>query len=281
MKKFVVILIFGLIVFDIFIWRSIIFAGPNKNLEAYFLNVGQGDSELVILPGNVKVLIDGGPNNKVLENLSKIFSATDRYIDLVILSHPQADHFNGLIDVFKNYQVGAFIYNGQSGTANSWQELVKAVKNSKTPAIVLAQGDKIHYQNNHLNFIYPDKIALKNKDLNDAALVGRLQNDDLTFLFTADIESKIEKILIQKYDLKTDVLKVSHHGSKYSSSNQFLKEARPKLSIIEVGKNSYGHPTKEVLNRLASVDSKIFRTDKDGMIKITADDGKLLVFKSN
>ena len=281
MKKIIVILIFGLIVFDIFIWRSIIFAGPNKNLEAYFLNVGQGDSELVILPGNMKILIDGGPNNKVIENLSQIFSPTDRYIDLVILSHPQTDHFNGLIDVFKNYRVGAFIYNGQSGTANSWQELVKAVKNSKTPAIVLAQGDKIHYQNNHLNFIYPDRAALKSKDLNDAALVSKLQSSGLTFLFTADIESKIEKILAQKYDLEADILKVSHHGSKYSSSEEFLKEVEPKISIIEVGKNSYGHPTKEVLNRLVSVESKIFRTDKDGIIKIVFENGKILIYKNN
>jgi len=281
MKKIIIVLIFGLIVFDVFIWRSIIFAGPNKNLEAYFLNVGQGDSELIVLPGNVKILIDGGPNNKILENLSKIFSPTDRYIDLVILSHPQADHFNGLIDVFKNYRVGAFIYNGQNGTANSWQELVKAVKNSKTPAIVLAQGDKIHYQDNHLDFIYPDKIALKSKDLNAAALVEKLQSNGLTFLFTADIESKIEKILAQKYDLKTDVLKVSHHGSKYSSSEEFLKETQPKLSIIEVGKNSYGHPTKEVLERLSAVGAKILRTDKDGLVKITADSGKLLIFKSD
>jgi len=281
MKKINVVLIFGLIVFDIFVWHSIIFGGLNKNLEAYFLNVGQGDSELVILPGNVKILIDGGPNNKVIANLSQILPATDRYIDLIILSHPQADHFTGLIDVLKRYKVGAFIYNGRSGTASSWQELTEAIKKNRVPSIALVEGDKIRYQKNNLSFLSPGKKELESKELNDTVLVMLLENPWAKILFTGDIGFKIEKRILEKYNIKADVLKVSHHGSKYSSSEEFLKEALPKLSIIEVGKNSYGHPTKEVLNRLASVESKIFRTDKDGLVKITADRGRLLIFKSN
>ncbi len=277
------ILISALIIFDVFIWQSIIFAGPNKNLEAYFLNVGQGDSELVVLPGNVKILIDGGPNNKILENLSKIFSPTDRYIDLVILSHPQTDHFNGLIDVFKRYKVGAFIFNGEKGVALSWQELAKSIKENKSSIVVLKEGDKIKYQKNILIFLSPGEKDLKSNDPNETALVSLLENNSsqerVKILFTGDISFKTEKNILDKYNIKASILKISHHGSKYSTSEEFLKAVNPKISVIEVGKNSYGHPTKEVLSRLASVESKIFRTDKDGLIKIEVDGENIKIFK--
>ena len=112
LNRLILIMIF-LVVFDFFIWGLIVFEPINKNLQVYFLDVGQGDSELVILPNGPKVLIDGGPNNKVINELASVLRPTDRYIDLVILSHPQTDHFTGLIDVLKRYQIGAFIFNGR------------------------------------------------------------------------------------------------------------------------------------------------------------------------
>jgi len=275
------IFIAALIIFDVFIWHSIFFNAPNKNLEAYFLNVGQGDGELVVLPGNVKILIDGGPNNKILENLSKIFSPADRYIDLIILSHAEADHYTGLIDVVKRYKIGAFIFNGLNGRGNTWPELLKILKINNIPIIVLSAGDKIKYLNNRMNFIWPEKNNLPRttKTLNETALVSILENRMVKILFTGDIGFKTENQLLEKYDLSVDILKVGHHGSKFSTSEEFLKAVDPKISIIEVGKNSYGHPTKEVLNRLASVESKIFRTDKDGLIKIEVINNSLKIFK--
>ena len=97
--NWVILLVLFLILFDVFVWKQVVFDSPNENLEVYFLEVGQGDSELVFLPGGVKILIDGGPNSKILDELSSILRPTDRYIDLAVLSHPELDHFGGLIDV--------------------------------------------------------------------------------------------------------------------------------------------------------------------------------------
>ena len=275
------IFIAALIIFDVFIWYSIFFNAPNKNLEAYFLNVGQGDSELVVLPGNVKILIDGGPNSKILTELSRSLPSTEHYIDLIILSHAEADHFTGLIDVVKRYRIGAFIFNGLNGRGNAWPELLKILKNNNVPIIVLSAGDKIKYLDNRMNFIWPEKNNLPRttKTLNETALVSILENRMVKILFTGDIGFKTENQLLEKYDLSVDILKVGHHGSKFSTSEEFLKAVNSKISIIEVGKNSYGHPTKEVLNRLASVESKIFRTDKDGLIKIEVINNSLKIFK--
>jgi competence protein ComEC len=277
-NRLILIMIF-LVAFDVFVWGLIIFEPINKNLELYFLDVGQGDSELVILPNGPKVLIDGGPNNKVISQLALVLRPTDRYLDLIVLSHPQTDHFTGLIDVLKRYQIGAFIFNGRSGTADSWFELVKIIQENRIPAVVLAAGDKIHYLDSQFNFLLPDKNFIESSDLNETALVPLLQSLNAKILFTGDIGAKTEDYLIQKYDLDIDVLKVAHHGSKYSSSEKFLSNISPKIAVIEVGKNSYGHPTSEVLKKLASVGTQIFRTDKDGLIKLVINNQQINIFK--
>ncbi len=279
--KPVLLIIILLLTLDFLVWRTIIFAESSDNLEIYFLSVGQGDSELVILPGGVKVLIDGGPNNKILDDLATIFPQTDRYIDLVINSHPHPDHFIGLIDILKNYKVGAFIYNGRDGGTPAWRELLKIANENKVPTVVLAADDKIHYHDNEFDILSPDKNFIKSEDLNDTSLVALLKSQNSRTLFVGDIGVKPEKYLADKFNIKVDILKVGHHGSKYSSSQNFLAETSPQIAGIEVGKNTYGHQTEEVLNRLASISSQIYRTDTDGTIKILVpeDSSGVQVFK--
>ena len=277
-KNWIILIFVFLFVLDCFVWSEIVFNGKNKNPEIYFLNVGQGDSEMIVLPNNVKVLIDGGPDKKILENISDVLSHFDRHIDLIVMSHPQLDHFGGLIDVLKRYSVGVFIWSGIENNTASFKELQKVIEENKISQIVLREGDKIKYQGDYLEIIYPPKNLSGVKNLNDAALVLKFTSKSVTALFTADIGKKIEDYLVKRYDLKSDVLKVGHHGSKYSSAKEFLAEVSPKISIIEVGKNSYGHPTKEVLARLADIGSKIFRTDKDGIVKLTFDNGQIKIF---
>lgn len=267
-SKSIILVVIALLTLDILVWRTIIFAESSDNLEIYFLAVGQGDSELVILPGGVKILIDGGPNNKILDDLATIFRQTDRYIDLVINSHPHPDHFIGLIDILKNYKVGAFIYNGRDGGIPAWQELLKTADKNKVPVVVLAADDKIHYQDNEFDILSPDKNFINSDDLNDTSLVAFLKSQNSKTLFVGDIGVKPEKYLADKFDIKADILKVGHHGSKYSSSQNFLAETSPQIVGIEVGKNTYGHPTKEALSRMALIGAQIYRTDTDGTIKI-------------
>lgn len=267
-----------LIGFNVFIWYWVLSGGVSNNLNLYFLDVGQGDSELIKLPGNVKLLIDGGPDKKVLSSLANTLSSTDRYIDFVILSHPQLDHFSGLIPVLERYKVGAFVYNGEDGKDAAWKELTNIIKDKNVPIIVLRGGDSINYKDNKLAFLSPDGENDMSSELNDTALVSELVSGGIKALFTADVGFDIENYLVEKYDLDVDVLKVGHYGSKYSTGTAFLSEATPKVSIIEVGKNTYGHPTKETLNKLAGIGSSIYRNDEKGTIHIEANSGKINVY---
>ena len=190
-KNHLIIFFVFLVVFDLFIWSLIILGGPNKNAEIYFFDIGQGDSEMIILPGNIKVLIDGGPDKKILNELADILSPTDRYIDLIVLSHPQMDHFAGLIDVLKRYKVGAFIYNGREGEAGAFQDLKKVLKENSALKIILAQGDKIKYQENIFDVLSPPKEFLASKELNDTTLVLKMTIGNFRALFTGDIGENI------------------------------------------------------------------------------------------
>ena len=143
----------------------------------------------------------------------------------------------------------------------------------------MAAGDKIHYLDSRFNFLLPDKNFIESSDLNETALVSLLQSQNSKILFTGDIDTKMEDYLMGAYDLDIDVLKVAHHGSKFSSGEKFLSNISPKIAVIEVGKNSYGHPTAEVLKNLASVGTQIFRTDKDGMVKLVINNQEINVFK--
>lgn len=268
-----------LIAINIVVWYLIVFPRPISGSELYFLSVGQGDSSLLILPGNdgesVKFLIDGGPVNGGLNsNLEKILGL-DKYIDVVFVSHPQIDHFGGLIEILKNYEIGAVLYNGEDGDDPNWMEFNRVVLEKKIAKIALAKGDGVIYTNSAAR-VFNSANLLANT--NDSGLVLGLETDGFKALFTADIDASTEKLIAKSEDIRSDILKVSHHGSKYSSDPFFLEKVAPKISVVEVGKNSYGHPTKEALGRLKEVGSQIFNTYEQGIIKIVKEGGELKVF---
>ena len=273
----ILILIFVLV--DAVVWCLIFFPSVLSGPELYFLKVGQGDSSLALLPGDgtgVKYLIDGGPLNGGLgANLDKIFKPDDRYIDLVFISHPQIDHFGGLLDILKNYKVGAVLCNGEGSDDANWQELNKIISDKNIEKIVLETGDKITYASSTVTVL---NSSGSSTNINDSGLALLLNSYGLRALYTADLSAEAERSIVKDGNVGADVLKVSHHGSKYSSDLTFLKEVDPKISVIEVGKNSYGHPSKEALSRLADIGSQIFRTDLQGIIKIILDGGKIKVF---
>jgi len=266
---------------DMLIWFLILFPASARGLEMYFLDVGQGDSSLIMLPGGVKMLIDGGqPNGRLEKNLEKILPMSNRYIDLVMVSHPQLDHYGGLVEVLKNYKVGTILTSNQVSEQAAWQALEKVIREKGIRRIILAAGDKIKYQDSYFDILSPRQSDWA-PDINDFSLVALLESGGLKALFTGDISAEKEKELAAKYDVDVDILKVSHHGSKFSSDSMFLKESSPAVSVIEVGKNSYGHPTGEALARLANFSLQIFRTDLNGMIKLILDNGKLTIYTSN
>jgi len=279
--KYLKIVLAVLVGLDMLIWFLILFPAGGSSasgLELYFLDVGQGDSSLIRLAGGVDLLIDGGPPNGRLEkNLAKILPIQDRYIDLVMISHPQLDHFGGLIEVFKNYKVGAVLTSNQVSQQAAWQELEKVIEEKGIRRIILSAGDKIKYQDSYFDILSP-RTSDWAKDINDMSIVTILNTGGLKALLGGDISGKKEKELANLYDLDVDILKVSHHGSRFSSDSEFLKEVSPAIAIVETGKNSYGHPTKEALGRLANFSSQIYRTDEYGLIKLLLEGGTLKVY---
>jgi competence protein ComEC len=286
-KNKIFILGAALAVLDVLIWLQILgIAAAGENLEMYFLDVGQGDSGFVELPGleeppfgdGVQVLVDGGPpNGRVLEELGRILERGDRYIDLVILSHPELDHFGGLVEILKRYRVGVFISNGLKGKSVAFQDFENAIRESGVREVVLRAGDKITYAGNEFKVLSPDAKALTAKDLNDTSLVLELRSKNSRILFTGDISSAVENLL-PVGDI--DILKVAHHGSRFSSSANFLSAVKPEAAVIEVGKNSYGHPTSQTLSGLEEVGAKILRTDSDGTIRFEVDGENIRIFKT-
>jgi len=277
------ILFILLIISTFFIWYFIYFKPPeNHNLLVAFLDVGQGDSIYIEAPNGTQILIDGGPDQKVLAGLSKVMPFGDRSIDLVIVTHTDADHVGGLPSVLDNYQVDSIIDNGASSDTKIYQSLENRVMNKNIKKIIARAGMKIiidQKKNIYFDILFPDRDASK-MESNDGSVVGRLVYGEDSFLFTGDATIYSEVLMHQrgKGNLVADVLKLGHHGSKTSSSELWLEDVRPEIAIISAGKdNRYSHPSKETIDRLnklkipylntADVGNIIFETDGSGISK--------------
>lgn len=261
---------------------------PDDNLHLIFCDVGQGDAILAVR-GQTQILIDGGPSEKVLGCLSKHLPFWDRTLEMVVLTHPEYDHLTGLVSVVERYTVNQIVANSlltESGVFSKFREEVIA---KKIPVYSPKYGDKIKIGKLEMAILFPleklgSEMVWKTSDnlqvlglsnytgnFNETAIVSRLGYDKFKALLTGDIGVEQEKEIIPELE-KFDVLKVAHHGSKYSSSKEFLERIKPALAVISVGAaNRYGHPTSEVLERLRNLDIKILRTDLDGDIEIVSD----------
>lgn len=273
------ILLIGCALFNV-IWIAGFISTKSGVGAVYFLNVGQGDSELVVFPSGVKLLIDGGPpNGKVEQELSRVIGSFDRYVDLVMLSHPQTDHFGGFVRLFKDYRVGAFLTNGDISEDSAYVSLINNLEKQDSKDIIVSAGDVIRQGDVSFRILSPTIINNKNikkEDPNDRAIIGKLSMGEGSVLFMSDIGKNIENALTSLWG-QTDVLKVGHHGSKNSSSESFISLIQPKVAVIEVGKNSYGHPSPDVIQRILNEGASIFRTDIDGTIKIVFENGSARV----
>lgn len=294
MKKELSIL-FGLLIVALVVWFLVLNQRPGRILETDFLNVGQGDAILIKTPKGQIVLIDGGPDNKVLEKLGKYLLPLSKRIDLIILTHPHADHVSGLIEVLRRYDVGLVILNGAYLKTDNYDQFLKAVMDSGVKVLAAEAGEAVHFDRNlefdvissggnSGNLIFnknAEGFGAKGNDVNDTSIVGKLIFEDFSLLLMGDATSKIEnQLLAYGNGLKSDILKVGHHGSKYSSSLLFLETVLPKAAVIEVGaKNRYGHPSPAALSRLEMINADIFRTDLNGDIKILSNGFTASIYK--
>ena len=272
-----------LVVLNILAWSVVFDFNQQKFLEVNFFDVGQGDAAFIETPKGQQVLIDGGPSSVILEKLGKEIPFWDRDIDLIILTHPEADHLLGLIEVLKKYKVENILWTGIIRDTPEYKEWEELIKEEGARIYIAKSKEKILMSNGILmDILYPFE-NLEGKEIqnsNDTSIVGRLVLGYNSFLFTGDISETAEKEMIGKtMEIDSDVLKIAHHGSKTSTSEEFLLGVSPEIAVISVGKdNSYGHPTQEVLENLNKYGIRVLRTDEVGDIKIISD-GKTLKIK--
>ena len=263
------------------IWSGVFEKTLAPNLAVYFFNVGQGDSIFIASKDGTQILIDGGPNSKVLAELAKVMPYYDNSIDIILLSHPHADHLSGLIDVLKRYKISKVIESGVAYSTPERDSFEEMVVQKNIERIDIDRPATIAFGDMVLKILYPD-VSFEDrtvKDVNETSLVILLEFEGRKVLFTGDAGKATEDRLLALDSLEdVDVLKVGHQGSKFSSSLNFLNKILPEYAVIEVGKNSYGHPTRETLSRLANVGARIFRTDQNGTIRLEINNGKLTFF---
>jgi competence protein ComEC len=246
-------------------------------LSVYFLNVGQGDATYIKTAAGDDILIDAGKNEAggaVVDYLKQL-GVDD--LEVLISTHPDADHSGGLDDVLHKFKVESVYAPKVSHSTNTFRDFLLAVKAEKLTIKEAKAGVVLPLKGITAKFVGPVKAY--GTDLNDWSAVLHLTYGKEKFLFTGDAETKSETDMIRtKQSVKADVLKVGHHGSKSSTSIAFLKAVAPKYAVISVGKNSYGHPTKQTLDRLKSAKVTTYRTDLNGTVAAFSD-GKSITFK--
>ena len=271
-----------LLLVDISVWFWLWQEDRAGVLTVAVLDIGQGDSIFITAPNGNQVLIDGGLGAAVLRQLGQVMPLYDRSIDLVIATHPDADHIGGLVDVLKHFTVSGFIEPGVSAKSVVYETLKHKVAEQQLIPIIARRGMKVVLDNNiYLDILYPDQDVSSFADkTNDASIVARLVYGQESFMLTGDAPIGVEQHLIalDGNKLESDVLKVGHHGSRSSTGTEFLKAVKPQLAAISVGaENRYGHPTQEVLDRLAASKTEIYRTDKQGRITFSTNGTSLKV----
>lgn len=262
------------------VWVTALSEG-DAPLSVTFLDVGQGDAALIEAPNGQRILVDGGPSAKAVSDaLGRHLPFYDRRIDLVVLTHPQADHLAGLPAVLDRYNVGGLMttrFPNNTALYDDWQAHLAT---SDIPRVTASRGQWIDLGvGARLAVLNPSReTRLTDYDqINDTSIVLRLTMSDVSFLLTSDISEDAEAALISRgTDLRSTVLKVPHHGSSTSTSLDFLKRVQPLIDVVSAGRdNPYGHPAPEVLARLE--DDAVFRTDEDGDITVSTDGERVWV----
>jgi competence protein ComEC len=258
---------------------------PDDRLHVSFLDVGQGDAILIQMPNGQDILIDGGPDpQKINLELGEKLPFWDRTIDLVVCTQPQADHITGLVEILQRYKVKQVLEPEVSYDSSIYQEWCNLVEEKQIKRDTAQAGQEIDLGSGiKIEVLNPPESLWEgtSDDVNNNGVVLRLSWGQVSFLSTADIREEVEFELIgQRANLKGTVLKVSHHGSKTSTTSQFLGAVDPDIAVICVGEdNPFGHPSPEVLERLTNRlgEENVYRTDKDGTIEFITDGETLWV----
>lgn len=282
-SKYVSLGFFALLLLaNILIWQTIQAAEGAGKLRVYFLDIGQGDAALIESPTGRQLLIDGGPGGAVLSQLAEVMPYTDHSIDVVLATHPDQDHIGGLPDVLAHYDVGLVLISGVADEGSDNRAFMAAVAEEGLQPVLTRRGMALDLGGGaRLEILFPDR-DVTHLETNTGSIVARLTYGNTAYLFTGDSPQNIERYLVSienlQFPLHSDVLKVGHHGSKTSSSEEFIHAVKPSYAVISAGlNNKYGHPNKEALAVLGSEHAQVLRTDTQGRVEIDSDGQRLTV----
>lgn len=253
---------------SVMVWILVAISLPARNVTVDMFSVGQGDAALV-QDGTVQTVIDGGPDGSVLAKLGEVMPFFDRTIEFLVITHPHEDHFVGAIDILERYDVQTLIVPDTRGEGHQFARFVRAWERAGVDVVIVRKGDTIRMSEAaYFDVLWPDDGEYE--DTNDASIVLRLSVDGMPrAYFTGEISAYVER-KVRDWE-HVPLLKVAHHGSRFSTSVGFLDAVRPEFAVISVGQNRYGHPTQTVLSRLRRIGARIFRTDQDGDVRFTFD----------
>lgn len=276
------------------VWLAVFSFSPKK-LKLIACDVGQGDAILVVY-GSFEILTDGGPpNGKVSECLSRYMPFWDREIEVVVNTHPQLDHYGGLIEVFKNYKVGKFVANSLDSSSQEYGVLKSLAGSRGVEVVTPITGLSINYGLIHYDIFFPtDKFLMRegwngqpgklgtfetSRDPNDFSVQAVLSFGKFRALLTGDIgDNMSEQVLPEIPDGGVNYIKIPHHGSKYGLTEKYLEKINPSVAVISVAaKNRYGHPAAEIIKMLKEKGIKILRTDEVGNVVVESDGNEVKI----
>lgn len=277
--QWIVLSVFFLL--DIFIWAAAISSDRHGELTVAFLDVGQGDAIYIEAPNGNQILIDGGPSSgRVLRALGRVMPYFDHSIDLVLATHPDQDHVGGLPSVLGRMNVKDVVTTENSSGTGVYKEFEKNILANRTQRILARAGERIIIDNGVvLEILFPSQ-NVQGWETNKGSIIARLSYGSRSFLFTGDSPKAIEKYLVSRDGgtLRSNVLKLGHHGSRTSSAREFLSAVNPDYTVISAGLNNrYGHPHKEVLDLLTKLKMPFISTIDQGTIIFRTDGSDLSV----
>ena len=282
MRKIWLYLLSILFLAVVLVWLAVL-TRPSESLKVIACDVGQGDA-ILIVQNDTQVLIDGGPGNKVISCLSKYMPFWDRKVEVVVMTHPDADHSAGLVDVFENYSVGNFVTTETNRDTDVYKTLKDLILGSEAKVVYARKGETLKLGSISFDILHPSISELSgmsgfqskvlgsatSERANDYSIVMEMRYGDFNALFTGDIEDEVSDLVADESDVSDlDFLKIPHHGSKNGLSQKLLDEVRPELTVISVGKNNrFGHPHDEVLKMISDSQTKLLRTDLVGDVVV-------------
>ncbi len=269
---FILISIFGFLSYSL--WQAY-----HPTVKVSFLDIGQGDAIFIEAPNGNQMLVDGGPpTGALLRRLGEVMPWNDRFIDVVIATHPDQDHVGGLPELLDRYKVGVVFEPGSSADTGVYQELEKKIEEQNIKKIIARRGMRINLGDGAVfDILFPIR-DVSFLETNTSSIVGRFAYGSTTVMFTGDSPESVENalVLLDKKlavsGLESDILKAGHHGSRTSSGELFVRQVDPDIAILSVGKNNrYGHPNKEVVDRFNNLGIEMIRTDEEETITFVSD----------